>query len=553
MKLKGADILINCLVEQGVDTIFGYPGGAVLDIYDALYRSGKIRHILTAHEQGAAHAADGYARVTGRTGVCFSTSGPGATNLVTGIATAYMDSVPLVAVTGNVGINFLGRDSFQEVDTTGITIPITKHNFIIKDVKDLAPAIRRAFHIANSGRKGPVLIDILKNVQTDMCEYTPVTPVMPVPNPVSESQVAQAVEAINAASRPIIMAGGGCIASGASSLVLELARKTGTPVSYTLMAKGVIPDDDPLCLGLIGMHGSVAAAHTLMDSDLIIALGSRFSDRVALNRDRFAEGKTVIHVDIDNAEIDKNVTSDIHIMADINETLKTLVPLVEKNGRKDWLKKVAEYKKNSACCTDYSIRACRILQAANKIAPKDANLIADVGQHQMWAAQFYKLEEPRKFCTSGGLGTMGYSMGAGIGAAFGSGKMSVVVIGDGCFGMNMNELMTAVTQGVPMVILLINNGVLGMERQWQKIFYENRFSQTTLIRKADYVAIAEGMGAKGMRISSDEDIEPVLEEAFRYAQEQCAPVLVDCVISPDDNVLPMIKPGMTYDTQMTKM
>ncbi|MCD8306661.1 MAG: biosynthetic-type acetolactate synthase large subunit [Clostridia bacterium] len=554
MKLKGADILINCLLEQGVDTIFGYPGGAVLDIYDALYRSGKINHVLTAHEQGAAHAADGYARVTGKTGVCFATSGPGATNLVTGIATAYMDSIPIVAVTGNVGINFLGRDSFQEVDTTGITIPITKHNFIIKDVKDLAPAIRRAFHIANTGRKGPVLIDILKNVQTDMCEYTPVTPVYPEPNPVTEAQVSRAVNAINESKRPIIMAGGGCVSSGASKRVLELARKINAPVSYTLMAKGVVPDEDPLCLGLIGMHGTVASAHALMDADLIIALGSRFSDRVALNRDKFAEGKTVIHVDIDNAELDKNVTSDIHVMADINETLKTLIPLVEANDRKAWIKKVAGYVETSGTLMDYSIRACRILQAAKRIAPEDANLIADVGQHQMWAAQFYPLEEPRKFCTSGGLGTMGYSMGAGIGAAFGSGKMSVVVIGDGCFGMNMNELMTAATQGVPMVVLLMDNGVLGMVRQWQKIFYENRFSQTTITReKADYVAIAEGMGAKGMKLGLNDDIDAVLKEAFAYAQDSCTPVLVDCEISPDDNVLPMIKPGMTYDTQITSM
>ncbi len=553
MKLKGADILVNCLLEQGVDTIFGYPGGAVLDIYDALYRSGKIHHVLTAHEQGAAHAADGYARVTGKTGVCFATSGPGATNLVTGIATAYMDSVPLVAVTGNVGINFLGRDSFQEVDTTGITIPITKHNFIIKNVEDLAPAIRRAFHIANSGRKGPVLIDILKNVQTDMCEYNPATPILPSPSPVSRQQVAHAAAAIDACERPIIMAGGGCVSSGASELVKAFARKIGAPVSYTLMAKGVVPDDDPLCLGLIGMHGTVASAHTLMDSDLIITLGARFSDRVALNRDKFAEGKTVIHVDIDNAELDKNVKSDIHVMADIAETLKTLIPMVEKNGRREWLSKVDGYKKTSGTLMDYSIRAAKILQAANRIAPKDASLIADVGQHQMWAAQFYNLEEPRKFCTSGGLGTMGYSIGAGIGAAFGSGKLSVVVVGDGSLGMNMNEIMTAVTQGVPMVILLMNNGVLGMVRQWQKIFYDNRFSQTTLVRKADYAAIAEGMGAKGMKLGLGDDIDAVLGEAFAYAQENAMPVLVDCEISPDDNVLPMIKPGMTYDTQLTKM
>ncbi len=553
MKLKGADILINCLLEQGVDTIFGYPGGTVLDIYDALYKNGKINHVLTAHEQGAAHAADGYARVTGKTGVCFATSGPGATNLVTGIATAYMDSVPLVAITGNVGINLLGRDSFQEIDISGITIPITKHNFIVKDVNDLADAVRRAFYIANSGRKGPVLVDILKNVQTDECEYEPKKPLTPQTIEAKSDEVAAAAEAINEAKKPIIMAGGGVIASEATGLVEELAKKIGSPVSTTLMGKGCMVDGDPYYLGMIGMHGTVASAKALMASDTIIALGTRFSDRVALNRDTFSKGKKVVQVDIDNAEIDKNVQTDVSVMADVTSALKALLPLVEKKERREWMDEIAEIKKESYASTDKSIRAIRIIEKASEIAPRDATLVTDVGQHQMWAARHYPVSGPRKFCSSGGLGTMGYGMGAAIGAAYGSGKMSVLVTGDGCFGMNMNELMTAATQGVPMVIILIDNGVLGMVRQWQKIFYDRRFSQTTLNRKADYAALADSVGAKGMKIESDDEIETVLKAAFEYAEKNCMPVLVDCKISPDENILPMIKPGQEYETQMTKM
>ncbi len=552
MKMKGADILINCLLEQGVDTIFGYPGGAVLDIYDALYRNGKINHILTAHEQGAAHAADGYARATGKVGVCFATSGPGATNLVTGIATAFMDSIPLVAVTGNVGLSMLGRDSFQEVDITGITMPITKHNYIVKDVKDLAETIRRAFYIANSGRKGPVLIDILKNVQVAECDYEPAKPYPLKEFDINMSAVEATAEVINSAKRPLIIAGGGVISAGASEYLKEFAKKLNAPVAYTLMGKGAIADGDPLCIGMVGMHGTFTATKAVISSDVIIALGSRFSDRVALNRDLFANGKKVIHIDIDNAEFDKNVKTTLHVLASIDAYLKAVLPLLEqKDGA--WMDEVLTFEQGGRLKVDTSIMAYKILKAACRIAPEGNPVVADVGQHQMWAAQYFAALRPRQFLTSGGLGTMGYSMGAAIGACFGTGKLATVVVGDGCFNMNMNELSTAVTQGVPMVILLMNNSVLGMVRQWQKIFYGRRFSQTTLDKKTDYVAFAESFGAKGLRIEREDEIESVLETAYSYAAEKCAPVLVDCRISCDENVLPMIKPGATYDTQIEKM
>lgn len=553
MKLKGADILIKCLLEQGVDTIFGYPGGCVLDIYDALYRNGKIKHVLTAHEQGAAHAADGYARVTGKAGVCFATSGPGATNLVTGIATAYMDSVPLVAVTGNVGLNFLGRDSFQEIDICGITIPITKHNFIVKDVKDLAETVRKAFYIATSGRKGPVLIDILKNVQNDEYEYEPAEIQKYKPEKVKREHLEKVLTAIKSSKKPVILAGGGVIASDASSLVYELARKLDCPVTYTLMGKGCIPETDPLCLGMIGMHGTYAAVKSVIQADTLIAFGTRFSDRVALNRDKFAEGKTVIHVDVDNAEIDKNVPADIRIMADLKETLETLLPLLEKAERKDWLSEIAQLKKENALKKETSSRAYKIISAASRIAPEKTPLITDVGQHQMWTAQHFAVNSPRLFCSSGGLGTMGYGMGAAIGAAFGSRKLCVLVTGDGCIGMNMNEISTAAANGIPLVILLMNNKVLGMVRQWQKLFYSRRFSETNLSRNIDYVKLAESLGAKGNVLDANDDIETKIKEAFETAEKYSVPVLVDCKISSDENVLPMIKPGTTYDMQLEKM
>lgn len=549
MKLKGADILINCLLEQGVETVFGYPGGAVLDIYDALYRNGKINHILTAHEQGAAHAADGYARVTGKVGVCFATSGPGATNLVTGIATAYMDSIPMVAITGNVGLNNLGRDSFQEVDIAGITMPITKHNYIVKDVKDLAETVRRAFHIARSGRKGPVLIDVLKNVQTAEYEYEPQKPMPLKAIPVDGAKIKAAAEILNACKKPLIMVGGGAAASDATPTISALAEKINAPVTYTLMGKGVIPDDSENNLGMLGMHGTVAAARALIESDCIVALGTRFSDRVALNRDLFANGKKVIHVDIDNAEFNKNVPVSLTVMGDVSACVNALVPVVDKKKEK-WFD-CGIYAGQTA--TEINCRAQEILKTAARLAPDGTPLITDVGQHQMWTAQAYPLNVPRTFCTSGGLGTMGYGLGAAIGAAFGSGKLCVLVTGDGCFNMNLNELSTAVTEGVPIVILLMNNGVLGMVRQWQKIFYGKRFSQTTLKKKTDYVKFAESFGAKGILLTENDDAEAKLKEAFDYASSNLSPVLVDCRISGDDNVLPMIKPGATYDTQLRKM
>ena len=547
MKCNGAEILINCLKEQGVDTIFGYPGGTVLDIYDALYRDGTIRHVITSHEQGAAHAADGYARVTGRVGVCLATSGPGATNLVTGIATAFMDSVPLVAITGNVGLNMLGRDSFQEIDITGITMPITKHNFIIKDVKDLAPAIRQAFKIANSGRKGPVLIDILKNVQIAETDYEPYTPEKLTKKPVPKSAVEDAVRAINAAKKPLIMLGGGCIASEAEEEIASLAEKLDAPVACTLMGLGAYPAGNDRFMGMMGMHGTATSARLALESDCIIALGTRFSDRVALNRDKFAANKVVVQVEIDNAEIDKNVNVTYSVLGDVKEALKTMLPLIETVKDRPFMQEAAELKKAEKAKRPNLELGHKVIIGASEIAKDDDIVVTDVGQHQMWTAQYYPVKKPRTFCSSGGLGTMGYGLGAAIGAAFGSHKHVILVTGDGCFNMNLNELSTAVTENLPITILLMNNRALGMVRQWQKLFYNNRFSQTDIRKKTDYVKFAESFGAKGMKIEKEEDIMPVLKEALSTP----SPVVVDCRISNDENVLPMIRPGATYDTIIT--
>ncbi len=548
MKLIGAEILVNCLKEQGVETVFGYPGGSILDIYDALYRDGSIRHVITAHEQGAAHAADGYARATGKVGVCIATSGPGATNLVTGIATAFMDSVPLVAITGNVGINFLGRDSFQEIDITGITMPITKHNFIVKDVNALADTVREAFRIANSGRKGPVLIDILKNVQIAEADYTPQTPQTPRRKPVPQSALTQIAAAIAACKRPLIMVGGGAVSSEASEEIFALSERLRAPVVCTLMGLGAFPASHPRFCGMMGMHGTETAAKLCLEADLLIAVGTRFSDRVALNRDKFAQNKTVIQIEIDDAEIDKNVTVTHSVLGDIKETLKTLLPMLAQRKDAAFEKAALAYKAAEQKKQKDNGLGHKILLAAAGHAPAECIVTTDVGQHQMWTAQLYPFEKPRTLCTSGGLGTMGYGFGAAIGAAFGTGKHILFVTGDGSFNMNMNELSTAVTHQLPITILLMNNHALGMVRQWQKLFYQSRFSQTVVNKKTDYVKFAESFGAVGLAIEKEADILPVLKKAFSIQ----APVLVDCRISEDENVLPMIKPGQTYDTIITE-
>ena len=546
MKRIGAEILIECLKEQGVTTVFGYPGGTVLDIYDALYRDGTIEHVITSHEQGAAHAADGWARVTGKTGVVIATSGPGATNLVTGIATAYMDSIPVVAITGNVGASMLGRDSFQEIDIFGITLPITKHNYIVKDVKDLAGVVREAFQIANSGRKGPVLIDILKNVQSDTADYEPQKPVPVRKKAVPPRELEAAAQAIAKAQRPLIMVGGGVIASEAAAEARALAERLRAPVASTLMGLGAFPASHPLFAGMMGMHGTATAAKLCMESDCIIALGTRFSDRVALNRDKFAAGKTVVQLEIDEAEIDKNVGVTYGILGDVKESLTTLIPMLPEVKERAFVKTLGNYRAQEKATAKPLELGHKVLIEAAKLA-KESIVVTDVGQHQMWTAQYYPIEKPRTFCTSGGLGTMGYGLGAAIGAAKATGKHVILVTGDGCFNMNLNELSTAVTHELPITILLMNNHALGMVRQWQKLFYGSRFSQTDVRKRTDYVRFAESFGAMGLAIEKDEDIVPVLTKALATQ----TPVLVDCRISNDENVLPMIKPGQTYDTIIT--
>lgn len=549
MVLNGADILIRCLKEQGTDTVFGYPGGCVLDIYDAIYRDGTLRHVLTAHEQGAAHAADGYARATGKTGVVIATSGPGATNLVTGIATAYMDSVPLVAVTGNVTVSNLGRDSFQEVDIAGVTMPVTKHNYIVKDVKQLAATVREAFYIANAGRKGPVLIDIPKNIQTETCEYEETPRKRHTPKPVSPASLAGVKAALEGAKRPLILAGGGVIGADAAENLAAFAKKMQAPVCSTLMGLGSFPASDKQFLGMIGMHGTDAAAKAFRRADVIVACGMRFSDRVAGDRAKFREGKTIVQFDVDAAEIDKNVTTDLSVMADLNEIFKALLPQLGQAERREWLKEVAAYRDYEAEHFDSSLPAYKILSALQKFTDADTPVATDVGQHQMWAAQYCKFEKPRTFITSGGLGTMGFGMGAAIGACVGTGRKTVLVTGDGSFHMNLNELCTAVSQNLPLVILLMDNNTLGMVRQWQTLFYGKRYSQTTLNRRTDYVKLAEAFGAKGYVIAGDADVEPILKKAFAEKM----PVLVDCKIGIDDKVLPMIPPGKTFDDIITKL
>ena len=544
MQLTGAEIVIECLKEQGVDTVFGYPGGAILDVYDALYKhSGEIRHILTAHEQGASHAADGYARATGKVGVCMATSGPGATNLVTGIATAYMDSVPVVAITANVGKSLLGRDSFQEVDIAGITMPVTKHNFIVKEVEMLAPVLRRAFHIARSGRPGPVLVDITKNVTGAKTEYERKEPeaVVRQTETIREEDLEKAAEMIQAAKRPFIFVGGGAVISGAAREIEELAHKIQAPVCDSLMGKGAFPGEDPLYTGMLGMHGTKASNFGVSHCDLLIAIGARFSDRVTGDTSRFATRAQILQIEIDPAEINKNVIVDHSIIGDVKSVLQELNPRVDEKEHPAWLAEVEALKNRYPLKYDGDrLTGPYVLQELYRITKGDALIVTEVGQNQMWAAQYYKYREPRTFLTSGGLGTMGYGLGASLGAKLGRpDKLVVNVAGDGCFRMNMNEIATAARYNIPVIQLVLNNHVLGMVRQWQTLFYGKRYSATVLNDQVDFVKLAEALGAVGMRVTKREEVAPALEKAIALGR----PVVIDCVIDSDDKVFPMMPAG----------
>ncbi len=555
MKRNGSDILVECLLEQGVDTVFGYPGGAVLNIYDALYKySDRITHVLTAHEQGASHAADGYARATGRVGVCIATSGPGATNLVTGIATAYMDSIPMVAITGNVAVPLLGRDSFQEVDITGITMPITKHNFIVKRVEDLADTVREAFRIAQSGRPGPVLIDLPKDITAAETDYVPQPKAAPRPFvPPKEERIQMTLDRLKTCERPLIYFGGGVISSGAEAELLALAEAQDIPVCSSMMGLGGFPSDNRLWLGMVGMHGTVAANRAARECDLLLTCGARFSDRVAGSTTGFAPHADVVHMDIDHAEFDKNVAVAVRLAGNLKEVLGILVQRADRRAHPAWVGQVTGLKREIpalAADPDSTPDPLEILRTLRRLTPDDAIVATDVGQHQMWTAQHFEFRRPRTLLTSGGLGTMGYGLGAAIGAQAAFPNRRVVLIsGDGSFHMNLNELTTLASYEFPIVVVVMNNRVLGMVRQWQKVFYGRRFSATDPHRKTDLVKLAEAFGCTGMRITRAGDVEPVLKAAL----EKKGPVLVDCQISPDVNVLPMIPPGGTVEEIIEEM
>ena len=548
MQLNGSQIVIECLKEQGVDTVFGYPGGAILNIYDELYRhQDEIRHILTSHEQGASHAADGYARATGKVGVCMATSGPGATNLVTGIATAYMDSVPMVAITCNVGISLLGKDSFQEIDIAGVVMPITKYSFIVKDVKDLAPTLRRAFSIARSGRPGPVLVDIVKSATSDVTEYTKENPVIEGPSNdrLSEENVQKAIELIQSAKKPMIFVGGGAVISGAQEELKKFVKKVDAPVTDSLMGKGAFDGTDERYVAMLGMHGTKTANLSLMESDLLIVVGSRFSDRVAANPKTFAQNAKIIQIDIDEAEINKNVAVDISLIGDVRKVLTVLNQRLDSLSHTDWMQEVAERKVEVPLNYNHDVlTGPYIIEKLDEITNGEAIIATEVGQHQMWAAQYYKYKHPRTLLTSGGLGTMGYGLGAAIGAKTAyPDKVVVNIAGDGCFRMNMNEIATATRSNIPVIELVFNNHVLGMVRQWQTLFYGERYSHTVLNDKVDFVKLAEAMGAKAYRITKKEEVEPILKEAIALGE----PVVIDCIIDSDDKVFPMVAPGKNLD------
>ncbi len=543
MLLTGAEIVVECLKEQGVDTVFGYPGGTILNVYDALYQhSNEINHILTSHEQGAAHAADGYARATGKVGVCLATSGPGATNLVTGIATAYMDSVPMVAITCNVVLPSLGKDSFQEVDIAGITMPITKHNYIVKDVSILADTLRKAFSIARSGRPGPVLVDITKDVTSNSYEFEKKEPeAINQPSQYTQEDLQEALSLLRNAKKPFVYVGGGAVISGAYKEVREFARKLDTPVCDTLMGKGVFDGHDPRYTGMIGMHGTKTSNFGVSECDVLIALGARFSDRVVGNPKKFAENAKVLHIDIDAAEINKNIRTDVSLVGDLKEVLEKINGQLEQQEHTEWMQHIAELKETYPLNYDASALSCPyIMEEIDRITEGGAVITTDVGQHQMWAAQYYKYSIPRTLLTSGGLGTMGYGLGACLGAKMGCpDKICINIAGDGCFRMNMNELATASRYNIPIIQVVINNHVLGMVRQWQTLFYGKRYSHTVLNDSVDFCKVAEGLGCEAIRVTKKEEVAPAIEKAVALKK----PVLINCIIPEDDKVFPMVPAG----------
>ncbi len=553
MLLTGADIIVKTLIEQDVKVVFGYPGGQVINIYDSLYKyQDDIDHVLTAHEQGAAHAADGYARATGRTGVVIATSGPGATNLVTGIATAFLDSIPMVAITGNVPTTQIGYDSFQEIDITGVTLPITKHNYFVNDVSELADTIRDAFVLAMSGRPGPVLIDVPKDVQMAKCEYTELPAVDPDERQAAKPvRIYEAAEIINASRKPFIYFGGGLISSEAQEEMLELAEKIDAPIGCSMMGVSGVPTDHPRFLGMQGMHGHYASSMAMHHADCIIALGARFNDRVTGNRSKFSKKAKIVHIDIDGSELSKTVNAAKGLRADVKLTLEKLLPLIEETTHEDWQEKVEGYRREELEGSDKreGLTPKNAIMTLNKHLSADTPVATDVGQHQMWAAQYLNFKKSRKFISSGGLGTMGFGMGAAIGASYGTGEKTVLVTGDGSFGMCLNELATAVTYNVPLVILLMNNGVLGMVRQWQTLFFNKHYSNTVLDRKTDFVKLAEAFGARAEAVFDVESLDAALTRAF----ESDGPYLIDCAIDKDEFVLPMLPPGGSMDDIIVKV
>ena len=544
MLLTGAEIVIECLKEQGVDTIFGYPGGTILNIYDELYKhSDEITHILTSHEQGAAHAADGYARATGKVGVCFATSGPGATNLVTGIATAYMDSVPMVAITCNVAKPLLGKDSFQEIDIAGVTMPITKHNFIVRTTECLADKLRRAFKIAQSGRPGPVLVDITKDATANKCEFEPMIPepIQRVSDTIIQEDLETAAEMLNKSKRPFFLVGGGAVISEASEELIEFAHKINAPVADSLMGKGAFPGTDELYTGMIGMHGTKVANFGIHKADVVVVIGARFSDRVVGNAKKFVPKAKIIQIDIDRAEINKNIMVHQAIIGDVKEVLKRLVPMVNERANDEWNDQIEELKEKYPLNYDRSVlTGPYAIEEIYRITKGEAIITTDVGQHQMWAAQYYKYTKPHTLLTSGGLGTMGYGLGACIGAKVACPDKTVInIAGDGCFRMNLNELATASRYNIPIIQVVINNHVLGMVRQWQTLFYNKRYSQTVLNDSVDFIKVAEGLGCMGIRVTKKEEMAPALETAIAAG----GPVVIECVIDCDDKVFPMVPAG----------